>query len=352
MALIGIAEIARVRVPYSLRRVPLERFVNIVPDPIAPKPGDIVLASVERIARNAALELTDGRRCSLHEGDVIAAVYGNRYATLQFEGYAQRNGSYCDLLSMAGLCGVVKTRHGKVAEPTKLRLLGAVADNESRPLKMADYKLKSTSNGDRPCIIVVCGSSMDAGKTYTAMSIIKGLSKVGHSVAGIKLTGTATGKDTWSMLDAGARFALDFVDGGHPSTYLCSHEELLQLHERLVDYATSQGAEYVVVEIADGLLQRETSMLLQCSNFVSSVDNWVFAGGDPMAAESGIRLMRKWGIPPVAVSGAMTMSSLNIREIEGASGARCVTAKELQEGALNQLITASRGNQFEMRRSA
>ena len=61
---------------------------------------------------------------------------------------------------------------------------------------------------------------MDAGKTHTASSIIAGLRRGGIPAAGIKLTGTAAGRDTWSMLDAGACAALDFIDGGHPSTYL------------------------------------------------------------------------------------------------------------------------------------
>ncbi len=54
---------------------------------------------------------------------------------------------------------------------------------------------------------------MDTGKTYTTMSLILGLGRRGHRVAGIKLTGTAAGKDTWSMIDGGANCAFSFVDG-------------------------------------------------------------------------------------------------------------------------------------------
>ena len=42
---------------------------------------------------------------------------------------------------------------------------------------------------------------MDAGKTHTVVSVIRGLRRQGYRVAGVKLTGTATGKDTWKMLD-------------------------------------------------------------------------------------------------------------------------------------------------------
>ena len=345
---------SKMRIPYALRRVPRENFVGLQDVAEHPAPGDIVLASVEKIAKNSALEINDGRRATLHQGDIIAAVFGNRYATLQFEGLARRNGMACDLLSMGGLCGQVQSRHSKVAEPTRLKLLGAITDVNGRPLKMGDHYLMTPPVQEWPHIIVVCGSSMDAGKTHTAMSIIKGLSNSGKNVAGIKLTGTATGKDTWNMLDAGAGVALDFVDGGYPSTYLCGHDDLVGLHRLLLNHAAAQSANYAVIEIADGLLQRETSMLLQSSIFTNTVDSWVFAGGDPMSAESGIRMMRGWGIEPMAVSGALTMSSLNIREVEDATGLKCWKAEELQAGALNALFdeTIHRKSTFPLRKIA
>ena len=43
---------------------------------------------------------------------------------------------------------------------------------------------------------------MDAGKTHTALSLIMGLRQQGFRVAAIKLTGTATGKDTWNQVSA------------------------------------------------------------------------------------------------------------------------------------------------------
>lgn len=336
--MLGVKNLKTMRIPYSLHHIPREEFAGLKNVPENPAPGDVVLASLVKIAKNSALELNDGRRCTLHEGDIIAAVFGNRYATLQFEGLAQKNQDDCDLLSMGGLCGIVQSKHGKVSEPTKLRLLGAIADREGNALKMRNYRLQPSMVRKSPNVVVVCGSSMDAGKTFTAMSLIKGLSNAGKNVAGIKLTGTATGKDTWNMLDAGACLALDFVDGGHPSTYLCEHDELVALRDLLVGHAVDQGADYVVMEIADGLLQRETSMLLQSPVFTAGVDSWIFAGGGPMSAESGVRMMRNWGIEPVIVSGALTMSKLNIREVEMATGMRCMTAGELQAGKLNDCI--------------
>ena len=324
-----------VRVPYALRRVPQENLSTLLPCAESPQPGDIALAKVEKIGRNTNLELPSGRRCSLFVGDLMVGVFGNRYATMQFEGYARTDGERCDLLSMAGVCGLVETKHDGVGEPSKLRLMGFVAGPDGRKLRLRQFALPSAPIQNRPRVVVVCGTSMDSGKTRTVASIIKGLRQDGHPVAGIKLTGTASGKDTLSMLDAGACAALDFVDGGLPSTYLCNLGELLHLHFTLLSQAASKGAAFAVIEIADGLLQNETAALLQNPRFTETVDAWVFAAGDPLGAAGGRRVLRSWGIHPVAISGVVTMSSLAIREAQTATGLPCLTVRELESGALN-----------------
>jgi hypothetical protein len=323
------------RISYALRWVPRQSMSNLLPCPLSPKVGDIVLARLEKIGKNATLELANGRRCTLHEGDLLALVFGNRYATLQFEGYARSNGDSCDLLSMGGLCGLVESKHAKAAEPSKLSLLGALGDHNGSPLDLRDFALSPLPSPTQPQVIVVCGTSMDAGKTHTVMSTIMGLRKEGLPVAGIKLTGTATGKDTWNMLDAGACVALDFVDGGFPSTYLSTLDELLNLYNLLLSRAAAEGASWVVVEIADGLLQRETAALLQHPSFAASVDAWIFAAGDPLAAAGGVSVLRSWGIEPLAISGVVSMGSLGIKEVQAATGLNCFSASELQSGALN-----------------
>ena len=132
----------RVRISYALRRVPEGNFVQIIEPPREPRTGDIVGAEVVNSCKSARLELKSGRCCSLHTGDQIAAVFGNRYATMQFEGYATSDGEYCDLLSTSGLCGTVASRHAKTPEPTKLRLIGAMGDEAGIPLRLSQYRLR------------------------------------------------------------------------------------------------------------------------------------------------------------------------------------------------------------------
>src|SRR5262249_31027235 len=176
-------------------------------------------------------------------------------ASMQFEGYARASGDACDLLSMGGVCGTVASKHDKVLEPSRLQLLGAIGDTDGLPLSLRDFALPQTPFRHKPRSLVVCGSDMDAGKTYTAMCAIKGLMQRDLRVAAMKLTGTAAGRDAWTMRDAGAEPVFDFVDGGWPSTFLCDIEELLTLHRLLLAQAAAAGAEWVVIEIADGPLQ-------------------------------------------------------------------------------------------------
>lgn len=333
------------RVPYALRRVPESSFSRLLPCSDSPRPGDIALASVEKIGRNASLELSNGRRCSMHEGDLLTVVFGNRYATMQFEGYARADGERCDLLSMAGLCGLVESKHAAEGDPTKLRLLGFIGDADSRQLRLSQFPLKPAPGAGpgRVRVIVVCGTSMDSGKTHTAMSVIVGLRRQGYRVAAAKLTGTASGKDAWKMLDAGACVALDFVDGGLASTYLCDLEELLNLHDLFIGHAAFQKASCMVVEIADGLLQNETAALLQSPRFTGTVDAWILAAGDPLGAAGAVRVLRSWGIRPLAISGVVSMSPLAMKEAQIATGLPCLTAHELQRGKLNaQLMDSAR----------
>jgi hypothetical protein len=329
----------QMRIPYALRHVPHERLASLLPCPAHPGPGDIALARLEKIGKNARYELADGRAADLHEDDLLAVVFGNRYATEQFEGHAAIDGEACDLLSMGGMCGLVISKHASIAEPSRVRVLGALGDADGRPLRLRDFALPMPTHARPPHITVVCGTSMDAGKTFTAMSLILGLRRMELEVAGIKLTGTVTGRDTWRMRDAGAKPALDFVDGGLPSTYLCELHELLDLHQRLLGVAAAAGASHAVIEIADGLLQRETAMLLQSPAFTQTVDAWVLAAGDPLGAFGALQVLRKNGIEPVALSGLLTLSPLAMREAAAATGLQCLTAKELQCGALNQRLT-------------
>jgi hypothetical protein len=336
---------SRMKVAYVARRVPHAALHTQLGVPSNPSPGDIVLARVEKIGKNTTLELVEGRRCTLHEGDLVVVAFGNRYATLQFEAYARCQGDRCDLLSMGGLCGLVESRHDSVSEPSKLRILGAIGDVAGKPVRVSDYALSPalSPRQSAPRVIGVCGTSMDAGKTYTVRSSILGLRQQGLRVAAIKLTGTASGRDKFSMLDAGATPALDFIDAGHPSTYLCSIDELMDIYGILVSQATAQRADCIVIELADGLVQRETTALMTNPRFTGSVNAWLLAANDAPGAAGAVSILKKWGITPLAITGNASRSALVRQEVEAATGIVCAPATDIETGGLNpQLLKATR----------
>ncbi len=325
-----------VKIPYALKRVPRQALATVRRCVGSPEPGSLLLARVDRVGADTAIELTDGRRSELHEGDRIAVVLGNRYAEAQFEGYAELDGDRVDLLGPGGVCGIVRSRHSSQGVPTRLKIIGAIRDRLGHVLKLSDFGIQKYQPASLsiPRIVVVCGSSMRSGKTYAAMNLIRGLLRSSPRVAGIKLTGAADGRDSFRWIDAGAALALDFVDCGCASTYLSSLDELLAIRDVLFAQVRSAGMEWVIVELADGLLQRETAELLQSPRFRRDVSAWLLAAADPLAAVASATLLKGWGIEPAAVTGLVTQSPLGVVEAQQMLDLPFVTASQLQSGTL------------------
>ena len=81
-------------------------------------------------------------------------------------------------------------------------------------------------------VILVVGSAMNSGKTTTAGTLARALSRANFSVAAGKITGTAAGKDARFFEACGARPVLDFTSAGYPSTYMLGLEELLGIYQQ------------------------------------------------------------------------------------------------------------------------
>ena len=176
---------------------------------------------------------------------------------------------------------------------------------------------------------------MNAGKTTTVANTIRGITATGYSIAAAKITGTACSKDTWLMHDAGALGIFDFSDCGHPSTYLASLDDLKSIYRALLSRMGELNPELAIFEIADGLLQRETRMLLTDPEFRREVDHVVFAGVDSLSVESGVRILQSWGYNVAAVSGLVSCSALGIQECGAAApGIPCLNAVQLATGAI------------------
>ena len=94
------------------------------------------------------------------------------------------------------------------------------------------------------------------------------------SVGAAKIS-TGSGRDTWLMTDAGSQLTLDFTHAGYPSTYLLSAEQIDQIIEILITNLSAANIDAIVVEVADGLLQRETAALLNSKVFAKNIDSLI-----------------------------------------------------------------------------
>lgn len=292
--------------------------------------GDLMLGQITGIGQHKKLQLASGRYSESYLGDTVVMVVGDRYAPDQFEGFAELDGDSADMIAAGGIVGRAVASHGAMAQPTRLKPLGLLTDEDGNVINIASYALAPRAIPDHVYVIGVFGTSMNAGKTTTAASFAHGLRRAGYQVAGVKATGTGAFADYNAFLDAGV-LALDFTDAGMATTYKMPMERIEKGFETLVGVAADRGAQVIVVEIADGVFQNETAAILRGSRIISRMNAVLFAAPDALGAAGGVDALRRHGIEPLAVSGTVTNSPLAIREAEAATGVPFVSREGLRD---------------------
>jgi len=346
-----IAEATRA---YSTRRVPMGAMQCLRAD-LPPSAGDLVLARIETLGHHKRLHTVSGGRKNLFVGDLVIVAYGDRYAPNQFEAHVPRDLRDCDLAAGGGLAARVLSQHDRIrGAATRLHPLGLVAsDPEGPPLNLGGFALEPpTSSGPLSIpVVAVVGTSMDAGKTTTAAHLVRGLCRHGHRVGYAKVTGTAAAGDPSLLRDAGASVVLDFTDVGYASTYRLPARAVEAIFQELLLHLAAAGVDSIVIEVADGLLQRETEALLQSRSFREHVDGVIFTAADSLGAVGGVRWLRDHDIVVTALSGRLTTSPLQIREAIAATQLPVydrgelldpATASKLLEAATDSTISAER----------
>ena len=289
-----------------------------------PRSGDVGLFEVTSLGKHRVIQSDSGRNVAILKNDLILAAFGNRYATSQFEGYVPETPLLeVDILGAGGVVGVLKSKNAAFEdiEPTKMKLMGYVCEPGTKQVintiglghQLEPYT-QTVPSGTR--VILSLGASMDSGKTTSAAFLVHGLKRTGAKVGFIKLTGTCYTKDKDFVFDCGADVVADFGDLGYPSTFLCSDEELLSIYQTLLNRLAPFDLDYIVMEIADGLYQRETSMLLNNPVFTSTISNTLFSSADSLSAIQGISWLEQRNLKPFAICGLFTMSPLLIQEVE------------------------------------
>ena len=298
--------------PYTVRRVHRSAVATLLQAAAPPGAGDLVLCRVDDIGQHTHLELAAGRRARLFVGDEIVLAYGNRYAPDQFEAEVPDSLAPCQMVAAGGIAATMKSKHARMKAPTRVTPLGLLGDRHGRALNVAQFALPpmTGSYAHEAPVFVVAGTTMNAGKTETATQLIRGLTLAGLRVGAAKVTGTGAGGDTWSMRDAGAAQVLDFVDAGFATTYMADLGAIERVFERLVRQLMRERCEVIVVEVADGLCQRETRHLIGSPVFRRLVGGVLFAAGDAMGSMAGIAALQALGLPVVGAAGVLTSSPL------------------------------------------
>ena len=295
---------------------------------LKPNVGDVALLRIEELGYHKSLVISNNKRSRLYEGDIFVGVFGNRYATQYLEAVVE-NTANLSILTASGMVGTVKSKHKDFGKITNLSFIGFLTFEGGQKVNLKIQKsneIISYSSGFSPSsyskdaikkhLLVVVGTGMNSGKTTTASKLIKGFSNMGIKVAACKLTGSVSNRDMDEMLSASANTFIDFSDYGFPSTYLCSKEELLDLFNTMIITLEKTNPDIIIMEIADGILQRETTMLLKEVS-IKNLITWIIVTAEsPLSALYAVENLSMAGYNILSVAGTMTSSPLFIKEFQ------------------------------------
>ncbi|WP_255918414.1 DUF1611 domain-containing protein [Streptomyces humicola] len=295
-----------------------------------------MVATVVKVGAHDHLEDVHGRRVRLYPDDIVVGAYGNRYATDFFEGYLP-TGPHVHLLTAGGLVGTVASAHSRRLPPTELKVIGALDDRSGRPLSVEHFARPAPPHAAAEWgTTVVVGSSMNSGKTTTASALVRGWARAGLSPGAGKVTGSGSGKDRWMYVDAGAGPVADFLDFGMSSTFGHPIGRLRTTAVAIRDALVDDGADVVVLEIADGLLQSETRALAECLPHYA--DGVVLTAANALDAVAGVAILDGLGVDVRAISGLVTASPLASEEAHAATGLDVVSPAQLVDGGAVDLL--------------
>ena len=313
-----------------------------------PLMGNVLVARVAQVGHHKAIDDPAGARHGIFEGDIVGLVFSPRYATRQFEAIVPPNLDTVQIVAGGGVCGLVVSSSAVMQDPTALVPLGYLVDAMGNRVNLSDHGLTptTTSISELPVVLSV-GASMDSGKTTAAGSLVHGLSRAGWRVSAAKLTGTAAAKDPRFMLDSGAMRVLDFASVGYASTLGISDEQLQNISTTCMSQLALDNPDVLILEIADGITQRETRMLLSWFAKRTAPTYAMYSCGDALAVDVGVRRLRGLGIRPIAVSGTVTISPLAMAEAQAETDLPVLSREMLRSPSVEARLGLSRSGRVE-----
>ncbi len=319
---------------YSARRIAPDLVAGIDCDVTDSKAGELLVGQVISVGHHARIQLQTGRPSNLYPGDLIVMPCGARYAPDQFEGHARISAEGCDMLAGGGCLGELIWKHDKTKAPTRVLPLGRLVDQTGKPLDTKDFALPVDVETSLIPLIIVVGTSMNSGKTTATVALAHGLTKAGLRVAAIKGTGTGSFGDVNDYADAGAFFVADFTDAGMVTTYLEPMDRISRGISLLLAAAEQAGAQVAVMELADGIFQKETAALLADRAFQQRQSGVIFACGDAVAAAGGVLELGRNELHPMRLTGLLSCSPMASAEASAMTGVRVISRGDLMDPAV------------------
>lgn len=338
------------KISSATRNARLSRDVTLSESILCEEGSVLAVRALDRKSVYNELEDIYGRMATVNEGDVLAGVLGERRALHGYTGIipeSAKPGDILHLLNLGGVIGLCTSANPDVGPPCRVEVLGQVlsfphlgerkgipATIKANALPLADRLEASVP------LIYVSGTCMNAGKTFAACEIIRGLARRGLRVGASKLTGVSLRRDTLKMEDVGAARAVNFNDAGIVSTRPENGPPVARgLLKALNDPHQGERLDCIVVELGDGIMgEYGVQEILRSDDLMAFAKAHVMCANDPVGAWGAAEYMREeLGIRLTVISGPTTDNAVGRNFVENRLGIPAVNARTSGD-ALAQVV--------------
>jgi hypothetical protein len=302
------------------------------------KTGDYVIGRVlDSGSTPFPLEVPSGRLVEVIPGDLVLGALGRRTATLQLVGdwrHVDDSDPTLETLNAAGVLGRITSAALPRPASVRLEYLGH-ATREGARLTMESFAGDEQAEDIGAPVVLIVGTSMEAGKTVAGKAIVRQLKALGLRVAAAKLTGVGRLRDVQAMGDAGADVICDFVDGGLPSTAV-PREDFEAAARRVFARIASAQPDVAVIEAGASPLEPyngDTAVRL----LGDRVRCTVLCASDPYAV---VGVIDAFGTKPDLVSGRAAATDAAIELVRRLTGRQAMNLFESGHGdVLRELLS-------------
>lgn len=265
------------------------------------KEGDVVLVQTLTTEPSFSILGISGEVFSSVNQSYILAVLGNRNSSTHANGGIPEGGltvitnSRIDWLGGAsgviGICEETTTLStDRIEGSFKVQLIGLVKHRNSN-LNIMEFSIKPLSKTLTLPVVLISGTSAEAGKTTLMKNVLRFLS-THKKVAALKVTGTGGMLDCNVYKTAGAFFTADQVDCGLITTY--TQARYFEDHiQKAFLAAQENGCQLILAELGGDLLGANNPVLLQATFLRENIHSLIVINNDAMSVMGSQAFLKK-----------------------------------------------------------